>query len=60
MALEQHWQPACVRNRFADFKRRVGQLEEAGEKNLEQAGKSYELASKDLQHAVAGLLSAPR
>lgn len=47
-----------LRNRFADFKRRIEELAEAGEENLEQARKASELAGKDLQHAVDALLSA--
>ena len=58
VTLEHHWQVACVRNRFRDFQRRVEQLYEASEENLEEAGKDSELAWKDLQHAVAALLSA--
>jgi enoyl reductase-like protein len=58
VTLEHHWQVACVRNRFRDFQRRVEQLYEASEENLEEAGKDSELAWKDLEHAVAALLSA--
>jgi phage host-nuclease inhibitor protein Gam len=47
-----------VRHRFADFKRRIEELAQAGEENLEEAGKASELARKDLQHAVAALSSA--
>ncbi len=46
-----------MRNRFADFKRRVEELEEANEENLEEARKASELAWKDLEHAVDELLS---
>ena len=49
-----------VRNRFADFKRRIEELAEAGEENLEVARKASELARKDLQHAVDALSSALR
>ena len=58
MTLEHHWQVACVRNRFRDFQRRVEQLYQASEENLEEAGKDSELAWKDLQLAVAALVSA--
>jgi len=52
LTLEQHWQVVSVRNRFRDFKRRVDELEEASEENLEEAGKASELAWKDLQQAL--------
>jgi hypothetical protein len=55
---EHRWELEYVRNRFADFKRRVEELEEAEEDNLEEARTSSELAWKDLQHAIDALLSA--
>ena len=58
--LEHRWQLAWVRNHFANFKRRVEQLEEASERNLEEARIASELAWKDLQHAVDALLSTLR
>jgi len=58
--LEHRWQLAWVRNRFENFKRRVEQLEEASEGNLEEARIASELAWKDLQRAVDALLSALR
>jgi hypothetical protein len=58
VTLEHRWELEYVRNRFADFKRRVEELEEAEEDNLEEARKSSELAWKDLQHAIDALLSA--
>ena len=58
LRLQHHWQLVSVRNRFADFRRRVDELQEASEENLEEAGKASELAWRDLQHAVAALLSA--
>lgn len=56
--LQYHWELEYVRNRFAEFKRRVEELEEANDANLEEARKASELAWKDLQHAVDTLLSA--
>ena len=47
-----------VRNRLAEFKQRVEELENASEAHLEEAQKTCELAWKDLQHAVDALLSA--
>jgi uncharacterized protein YhaN len=57
VTLEHGSELAYVRNRFADFKRRVAELEEASEENLEEARTATELAWKDLQHAVDELLS---
>ncbi len=58
VTLKHRWELEYVRNRFADFKRRVEELEEADDENLEDARKASELAWKDLQHAVDALLSA--
>jgi hypothetical protein len=58
VTLEHHWQVAYVRNRFRDFQRRGEQLYQASGENLEEAGEASELAWKDLQLAVAALLSA--
>lgn len=58
VSLQHRWELEYVRNRFADFKRRVEELEEADDDNLEDARKASELAWKDLQHAVDALLSA--
>lgn len=56
--LQYHWELEYVRNRFAEFKRRVEELEDANDASLEEAQKACELAWKDLQHAVDTLLSA--
>jgi hypothetical protein len=56
--LQYHWELDYVRNRFAEFKLRVEELEEASEDHLEEAKESCELAWKDLQHAVDTLLDA--
>jgi len=58
VTLQHRWELEYVRNRFAEFKRRVEELEDAEENNLEEARKSSELAWKDLQHAIDALLSA--
>ncbi|HEV2197280.1 MAG TPA: hypothetical protein VGR55_16970 [Candidatus Acidoferrum sp.] len=57
VTLQHRWELEYVRNRFADFKRRVEELEDANEDNLEEARKASELAWKDLEHAVDSLLS---
>jgi hypothetical protein len=58
VTLQHRWELEYVRNRFADFKRRVEELEDANEDNLEEARKASELAWHDLEHAVDSLLSA--
>lgn len=58
VTLQHRWELDDVRNRFADFKRRVEELEEATDDNLEEARKACELAWKDLEHAVDSLVSA--
>jgi len=47
-----------VRNRFAEFRQRVEELENAGDDRLIEAEAATELAWKDLQHAVDALLAA--
>jgi len=56
--LHYQWELEYVRNRFAEFKQRIQELEEATDEQLEEAQKTTELAWKDLQHAVDALLSA--
>ncbi|HYL85078.1 MAG TPA: hypothetical protein VE263_12650 [Candidatus Angelobacter sp.] len=56
--LHYHWELEYVRNRFAEFKKAVEELEEASDDRLEDTQKACELAWKDLQHAVDTLLSA--
>jgi len=47
-----------LRNRFADFKKRIEELEEASDDHLEEAHDAAELAWHDLEHAVDALLAA--
>lgn len=56
--LQYHWELDYVRNRFAEFKRRLEELEDASDDRLEEVQTAAELAWKDLQHAVDTLLSA--
>lgn len=56
--LQHQWELDYVRNRFAEFKERVEELENANEANVEEAHGACELAWKDLQHGVDTLLSA--
>ena len=47
-----------VRNRFAEFRKRILELEDASDDHLADARAATELAWKDLQHAVDALLAA--
>ena len=47
-----------VRNRFADFRKCIEELEEVGEDHVEEAHAAAELAWSDLLHAVEALLAA--
>jgi hypothetical protein len=56
--LEHDWELECVRKRFAEFKRRVSDLEEADDLEIDRVQESVEVAWKDLIHAVETLLAA--
>ena len=56
--LEYYWELEYVRNRFAEFKRLVEELEDASDERIEDVQEATELAWKDLQHAVDSLLAA--
>lgn len=56
--LQYNWELDYLRNRFAEFKQRVEELEDAGDANLDEAQHTCELAWKDLEHAVDTLLTA--
>jgi hypothetical protein len=56
--LQFNWELEYVRNRFAEFRKRVEELEDASDEHLEEAQQATELAWKDLQHAVDSLLAA--
>lgn len=56
--LQYCWELEYVRNRFAEFKRRVEELEDASDERLEDVQQATELAWKDLQHAVDTLIAA--
>jgi predicted nuclease with TOPRIM domain len=56
--LQHQWELDYLRNRFAEFKGRIEELENASEADLEQAHRACELAWKDVQHGVDTLLSA--
>jgi len=56
--LQFNWELDYVRNRFAEFKRRVEELENADDAQLDEPQQTCELAWKDLEHAVDALLTA--
>jgi hypothetical protein len=56
--LEHYWELEYVRTGFAEFKRRVQDLEFADDRELEKFQGAVEVARKDLFHAVDTLLAA--
>ena len=56
--LQHYWELEYVRTRFAEFKRRVQDLEDAEDVDLARIQESVETAWKDLIHAVETLLGA--
>jgi hypothetical protein len=56
--LEHYWELEYVRTRFAEFKRRVKELEDADDAELAKFQEAVEVAWNDLIHAVETLLAA--
>jgi hypothetical protein len=56
--LEHYWELEYVRTRFTEFKRRVEDLENAGDGELDRFQESVEIAWKDLIQAMETLLTA--
>ena len=56
--LEHYWELESLRTRFADFKRRVVDLEDAEEAQLPKMQEGVEVAWKDLLNAVETLTAA--
>lgn len=56
--LEHYWELEYVRTGFAEFKRRIQDLEFADDRELEKFEEAVDLAWKDLVHAVDMLLAA--
>jgi hypothetical protein len=56
--LEHYWELEYVRTRFTEFKRRVENLENAGDGELDRFQESLEIAWKDLMQAMETLLAA--
>jgi len=56
--LEHYWELEYVRTSFAEFKRRIADLEDADDVQLAKFQEAVEAAWKDLIHAVDTLLAA--
>lgn len=56
--LEHYWELEYVRASFAEFKRRIADLEDADDAQLAKFQEAVEAAWKDLIHAVDTLLAA--
>jgi len=56
--LEHYWELEYVRTSFAEFKRRIADLEDADDAELAKFQEAVEAAWKDLIHAVDTLLAA--
>ena len=56
--LEHYWELEYVRTRFTEFKRRVEDLENAGDGELDRFQESVEIAWKDVVQAMETLLAA--
>jgi hypothetical protein len=56
--LEHYWELEYVRTCFAEFKRRVRDLEEGDEFEIERIREAVEVSWNDLIHAVETLLAA--
>ena len=56
--LEHYWELEYVRTRFAEFKRRIRDLEDAHDLEIDGIQEAVEVAWKDLIRAVETLLAA--
>ena len=56
--LKHYWELEYVRTSFAEFKRRIADLEDADDAQLAKFQEAVEAAWKDLIHAVDTLLAA--
>jgi hypothetical protein len=56
--LEHYWELEYVRTRFAEFKHRVQDLEDAEDADLSRVREGVEASWQDLIHAVETLLAA--
>jgi len=58
--LDHYWELEYVRSRFAEFKQRIQQLEDADDPELSRLQENVDTAWKDLMLAVDALMAALR
>jgi hypothetical protein len=58
--LDHYWELDYVRSRFAEFKRRIQELEDADDVELARLQEDVDIAWKDLMRAVDALMVALR
>jgi hypothetical protein len=58
--LDHYWELDYVRSRFAEFKRRIQELEDADDPELARLQEDVDIAWKDLMRAVDALMVALR
>jgi hypothetical protein len=58
--LDHYWELDFVRTRFAEFKRRIQQLEDADDPELSRLQENVDTAWKELMQAVDALMAALR
>jgi predicted nuclease with TOPRIM domain len=56
LQLRYYWELEYLRKRFAEFKQRVEELEEADDSRSKALFESVELIWRDLEHSIEGLL----
>ncbi|HUI51349.1 MAG TPA: hypothetical protein VLX60_06170 [Terriglobales bacterium] len=56
--LDHYWELDYVRTRFADFKQRIQQLEDADDPELARLQENVDIAWKELLQAVDSLMTA--
>jgi hypothetical protein len=56
--MEAYWELEYLRNRFAEFKRRVEELEDATDERLDEAEAAVETVWKDVKNTLDSLLEA--
>lgn len=56
LQLRYYWELEYLRKRFAEFKQRVEELEEADESRSKDLFESVEMTWRDLEHTIEGLL----
>jgi hypothetical protein len=56
LQLRYYWELEYLRKRFAEFKQRVEELEEADDSRSKALFESVELIWRDLEHTIEGLL----